>query len=230
MPLPKYELPKFKHKLYTVKKPIEYRAFTVGEQKELLLAKEANDPDSIIQAMKNIVAKCTFNKINADTLAFFDLEDLFLRIRSRSVSNESVISYKIKDTKDSVKVTINLDDVKLDIKEDHSNVIKLTDSIGLVLNYPTLDMMYKSEKEQRDLLLLCVDSVYDGDSIISRSDITDDELSAWLSDLDFDALKKIKHFFDTMPRIRHEVEVKFKKDDEQKTQKIVLEGIDDFFA
>jgi hypothetical protein len=225
--LPKYELPRFKHKLYTIKKPIEFRTYTAGEQKQLLLVKEGTSQEKA-DAIKTVVKACTFEKIDVDELAYFDVEDLFLQIRSRSVSNECTVQFKVKDTDETVKVTVDLNDVKVKTTEDHDNNVRLTDSIGVVFKYPTLDMIVESE--QKDLTVLCVDYIYDRETIITKADISEQELIDWFNSLDYDAMKKIAHFFDTMPKLSHEVEVKYKKDGEQKSTTIVLEGINDFLG
>jgi len=210
-------------------KKIEFRTFTAGEQKTLLLAKESDSLEDQIKALKDIVKQCTFDQVDVNQLAFFDLEKLFMKIRSKSVSNETTISFKVKNSKDKITKTIDLDDVDLMIADDHSNIVNLTDSIGIVFNYPSLETMYKSEKNSVDLVSVCVESIYDGETVTTRADMSDTELQEFLDSLDVTALKKIKHFFDTMPRLRHELKIKYIIDGEEKEETIFIEGLNDFF-
>ena len=46
--------------------------------------------------------------------------------------------------KTQVEVEVNLDEVKVQIPKDHTNVIKLTDQITLTMKYPSLDSFVKN--------------------------------------------------------------------------------------
>lgn len=225
--LPKLDIAKYKHELFGLGKKIEYRPFTVKEQKILLLAKEADSAEDKVQAIKQIISLCTFEKVDPDKLPFFDIEDLFLRIRARSVSNTSEIYFKVKDSKKKIKVTINLDDVKLDVPEGHSKKIMLTDSVGIMMKYPSLEMISTGIKDNDTLLKNCIDYVFTNDEMFYFKDFTDSEVEEWIDSFDIPALSKIKAFFDTMPRLRHEVKVPI-GDDEFEILK--FEGLEDFFS
>lgn len=236
--LPKYTPPEYTYTSYTTGKEIKYRPFTVAEQKILLLAKESakdgEEVQQVIDSIGRVISQCTFGQVSVDDIPFFEAEELFLKLRSKSVSNETNLSFKVKDG-DKINVKVNLDDVKLQVDDAHDKVIRLSDDMGLVLRYPTLTMIYNSSDES-ELLLKCIDSVFVGDEVTSTTEVSKDELEQWVNELDFQALAKIKTFFDTMPRLRHTVKLKYRvKDEEGNTVEIkesdyTLEGLLDFFG
>ena len=228
--LPKINLPKYELKLFTMINPVTYRVFTVGEQKQLLLAKESDKLEDKIQAIKNTVKTCTFGTVDVDNLAFFDLETLFLRIRSKSVSNQSQITFKVKDSKTKIKVDINLDDVGLKVDESHSKTVWITDTIGMNFKYPSIAMMYKAETEQTNMVFECLESIFDGDVLTSKADITKEEFDEFIDGFDPEHLSKVKKFFDTIPRLEHEIEIKYLMDEKEVVEKIKLVGLNDFFG
>lgn len=223
MALPKIDIPRYKHHLYGVDKEIKYRPFTVKEQKILLQAKESEDADTEVDAIKQIIDLCTDSKLNVDELPFFDIEDLFIRIRSKSVSEVSEILYKNKDTGERVTVSVNLNDLKVEPKEGHEKKIMLTDDIGVVMKYPTLDMILSGEKD--NFIPKCIDYIFDQNEVYN--DFTTEELEEWVDDFDTGAMYKINNFFATMPRIRYETEIAFK---DGETEVLKLEGLSDLFT
>ncbi len=230
--LPKLDIPHYKHHLVGLNKTVQYRPFTVKEQKILLLAKESGSRSEEIQAIKQIIGLCVKDNIKVDNLAVFDVEDLFLRIRARSVSNVCEIRYKVKDdggndTKKRVDVEINLDDVNVVTSEDHTQKIMLTPTVGLMMKYPTIDMIEDEDLSEEKVLIKCIDYVFDAEEVYHFNEFSDDEVADWIDSFDMEAMKKIKGFFDTLPKLRHEVEVDLP---DGGTERIVLEGIADFFT
>ena len=76
---------------------VKYRPFLVKEEKVLLQALESGDDNEIKNAIKDIVSTCTFNQLNASLLPTFDLEYVFLQIRSKSVGEIANIRLKCPD-------------------------------------------------------------------------------------------------------------------------------------
>lgn len=221
--LPKPELPQYSHTLTGLGKTIKFRPFTTKEQKILLLAKETQTYAEVIDAITQILENCIIDDISIPKLPIFDVEDLFLRIRSKSVSNESTFVYRIKDTDERVNVTINLDDVKVKTFKDNKNKIMLTETIGVKINYPTLTSFKLSED---DMILSCIEYVFDEDEVYTFSDFSTEDQMEWLESFDAGAIKNIKEFFDTMPILKYETYVESK---DGKKYDIVLSGIEDFF-
>lgn len=225
MALPKIDVPVYKHKLVGLNKTIKFRVFNVKEQKILLHAKEEESNEAMIDAIKQIVELCTFGKVDVEKLPFFDLEDLMLQIRIRSVSDVSTVTFKDKEKNETVDVDVDLKKIKVQIPKDHDSVIYFTDTVGVKMKYPSLDMI--KENEEQDLLVSCIDYIFDDEEIYKASDIETEEMEQWVDELGITETVKIKKFFDTMPRLRHEQEVEL-KDGTKHTLK--FEGIDSFFV
>jgi hypothetical protein len=224
MALPKIDIPRYGHHLYGIDKDIKYRPFTVKEQKILLQAKESKSTGEEVDAIKQIIDLCTDGKLDVAGLPFFDIEDLFIRIRSKSVSDVSEIWYKNKETDERVKIVVNLSDLRVEPKDGHEKKIMLTDTIGVMMKYPTLDMIL-SDNKQDDFIPKCIDYIFDENEVYN--DFTTEELEEWVDDFDTGAMYKINNFFRTMPRIRYETEVKFK---DGQTEVLKLEGLSDLFT
>lgn len=230
MPLPKIDLPRYKHHLYGLNKDIYYRGFTTREQKILLHAKEGENDDQTFEAIKQVVELCTFGEINIEKLPFFDIEDLFIRIRSKSVSDVVNLVYRVKDkdgkpTKDKIEFEINLNDVQVTVPEGHDPKIMLTDDVGVMMKYPPFHVL-NSTNNEFELIKQSIDYVFDTEEVYYFKDAPKEEVDEWVDDLDVPALKSIKKFFDTMPRVRYEKEIEL-PDGEKET--IRFEGLSDFF-
>lgn len=227
MSLPKLDLPTYKHYLVGLGKKIKYRPFTVKEQKILLHAKQSEDPEDQVEAIKQIIELCIYDDIDIENMPFFDIEDLFLRIRAKSVSDVSEIMYKVRDSEEKIKIKINLDEVKVQEKEGHEKKIMITDTIGVVMKYPSLELLSKPDLQNDDLIRYCIDYVFTDEEVFYFKDYTSAEVEEWIEQFDVTVLNKIYQFFDTMPRIRHSVDIKLK---DGTTETLKFEGIQDLFT
>lgn len=231
MGLPKLDIQRFKHKLTGIDKVVSYRPFTVKEQKILLMAKESQSREEEIDAMCQIIELCTFGEVDAKTLPVFDVEDLFIRIRSKSVSDVCEIGYKVIDTDEKVKLTIPLEEVTVYIDPEHEKKFMLTDTIGVVMKYPTLGMAFDDSgdkvKQDDTMIKACIDYVFDEDQIYHFNEFSEEEVEEWLESFDTHTLKKIAKFFATMPSVYYKTEVELS--DGRKTE-VELRGIHNFFG
>lgn len=243
MALPKVKQALYDHQLYSTKKKIKYRGFTGAEQKILLLAKEAAQnadtevkngaSQEVINAVSQIINNCTLGKVDPDELATFDMEELFIRIRSKSVGELMSVRYRenYRDEEDRPKshfidININLDDIKIKEMEGHSNIIEVTPEVGIVMRYPTFEMLNKANSTE-DLVVSCIDHLYDADGIYDRTTTTDAEFIQFYDDLETPVIMKIQNFFATMPKLYYETEVTL-HDGQKET--IKFEGLQSFFS
>lgn len=234
MSLPKIDVPVFECYLHSLGKKVKFKSFTVKEEKILLVTKEDNDLRKTVEAIRQVMNNCLITKVDLDKLAFFDFEFLFLNIRSKSIGD--VIPISIVDTEEgqSYNVSVNIDEVKLRENESHSKNIKLTDKVGLIMKYPSmLDVLDITNQDVSvdddgafEIIKKCIDSVYEGESVHSLADETKEEVDAFFNSLTSDQFNKLQQFFDTMPRLRHEIKYK-NKSGEDRTY--VLEDVSDFF-
>lgn len=232
MALPKIDLPIYECELPSTGKNIKYVPFTVKEEKILLTAQESKDPKQMMLALKQIINNCLVD-YDVDKLAIFDIEYLLIQIRSRSVDN--VVDFEIEDpeTKEKIKLVLDLSDVKIQKSADHTNKIKLSEEYVLFMKYPTIDQFQKmiEDKDQTpessyEIILSCLDKLASQTEVFNFKDSTKEEIEEFMDGLHGDVVKKIKLFFSTMPKTRHEIQYK-NSNGTEKT--FVLEGTETFF-
>ena len=237
MTLPSIESPRYELTLPSTDKVIQFRPFLVKEEKILLVAMESNDNNEILNATKEILKACTFEKIDVDTLPIFDIEYIFLQIRSKSVGEVSKVKLLCPDDKETyADVEIDLTKVNVQVDDAHTNNVVIDENrkLGIVFNYPTLEMT-KAGFNVTDtdidslfeIMANSINHIYEGDKIYPSKDSTKEEMKKFLEGLPQTAFNKIKTFFETMPQLRHSVEVENPKTKVKST--IVLQGIRDFF-
>ena len=218
---------------------VKFRPFLVKEEKILLQALESDNNKEMSQALKLIVHACTFGAIDIATLPIFDVEYLFLQIRAKSVGEITKLKLLCPDDKTSyAEIDIDLSKVEVHVDEDHTNNIVVDEAkkIGLIMSYPTINSVdpdtYGKEgmktKQMFDLLANTVYQVYEGDKIQSAGDYTKEELHKFLESLDSKAYRKINEFFDTMPKLKQDIEIENPKT--KVKSKLTLSGLADFFV
>jgi hypothetical protein len=233
MALPKIASPTYDLTVPSSKDTLKYRPFLVKEEKLLLLANESGEDTEIMGAVKQIITNCVFEKLEVDDLALFDLEYIFLRIRAKSVGE--VVNLKLlcpDDEETYVDVSVNLDEVAVQFNEEHESTIQLDDSISLIMRYPQFSFAQESTEGSETeyifkMIKSCIGTIVDGDTIYERADFSDKELDTFIESLTSEHFQRLQKFFETMPRLQHEV--KFKNPNTKKQQKVTLEGMNAFF-
>ena len=149
MPLPKIATPTYELVLPSTKKTIKYRPFLVKEEKLLVLALETEDQKEITTAVKSVIKNCISTRgVKVESLPTFDIEYLFLNIRGKSVGESVDVNIICPDDGETeVKVTIDLDDIKVQFDEEHNKTIKLDDQYFMDMKYPSLDQFIKNNFE-----------------------------------------------------------------------------------
>lgn len=230
--LPKIDLPISVLELPSTGEKVKYRPFTVKEEKILLVAQESNDAEQELLATKQIVNNCLTDK-EVSSLAMFDLEYVLLVLRGRAVDNEISFSIKDPDTNETVQLNVDINEVKVVKSEEHTNRIQVNDEYSLFLKYPSIDEFAKIIKmDPKDPLVnyfvmtSCLDTIASEDEVFNFKDYTDEQIDSFMEDMTGDVIKGIQKFFETMPKLRHEMKYKNK---EGKEQTFVLEGMRSFF-
>jgi hypothetical protein len=230
MALPKIDQPLFDLVIPSTKSRVKFRPFTVKEEKVLLIAQESKETLQTVSAIKQIINNCVQDDIDVDRLAIFDLEYILINIRSKSVSNE--VSFTIRDGKEEIPLTVDLDEIKVIETEGHSTTVRIRDNIALTMRYPDISSLAKlvndttSTEDMFDIMLHCIDMVAVGEEVYVLKDNTKEEQIEFVESLTSDTIQKIKDFFDTMPTVKHEIPYTLKDG----TQKVfTLKGLDAFF-
>jgi len=237
MALPKLNTPTYELEVPSTDEKVKYRPFLVKEEKILLMALESGKNADIIQAVKDIVSECTFGKIDLGTMPMFDIEYIFLNIRAKSVGEISKLKLLCPDDKKTyVDTEINLSEVQVQVDEGHTNKIELTDDMGMIMTYPTIDSFTETgiqnvnASNMLDVISVCILQIYEknGEKVYQAKDQTKKELIEFVEQLNTKQFKQLQKFFDTMPKLKHIVKVKNPKT--KKSGEVVLTGLNDFFG
>lgn len=237
MPLPKLVVPEYELELPSTKEPVKYRPFLVKEEKLLLTAMQLGEEKDMMNAVKTIIKNCTNLKGRVEELSTFDIEYVFLRIRSKSVGEVSKVMVTCPDDGETqVEVDIDLEEINVVFPEGHKTKIDLTDDVGIIMKYPSLDMFIKMNFVGEDitvdnmfeLSVSCMSQIYEGEEVYDCRSYTKKEVMEFLESLKSDQFQKVQEFFTTMPKLEHEIEVENPKTGVKST--IKLEGLGSFFA
>lgn len=240
MPLPKISTPTYELELPSTGKKIKYRPFLVREEKILVMALETEDMKQITNAVVQILSDCILTKnFNVSELATFDIEYLFLNVRSKSVGETVEISITCPDDNETqVNVEVDIDSIKVQKNPKHTNIIKLDDDLSMRLRYPALDQFIENNFEFKDnnsevdksldMIISCIDMIYNAEDSWSATDVTKQELKEFVEQMNTKQFKQIESFFETMPKLSHKVVVKNPNTEVEST--VTLEGLASFFS
>ena len=236
MALPKLTTPTYELEVPSTDEKIKYRPFLVKEEKILLIAMESGEQESIVTAIKDIVTECTYGKVDLGSIPMFDVEYIFLQIRSKSVGEVSTLKLLCPDDKETyVNVDVDLSEVMVHVDKGHNPKIELTEEMGMIMTYPTIDSLSDlgamdiNTSNMLDVIASCVLQIYDkkGEEVFDAKDQTKQELIEFVEQLNTKQFEEVQKFFDTMPKLRHTIEVENPKT--KVKSKIVLQGLNDFF-
>ena len=237
MALPKLTTPTYELEVPSTDEKLKYRPFLVREEKILLIALESGKSEDIITAIKDIVTECTYGKIDLGKMPMFDVEYIFLNIRAKSVGEVSTLKLLCPDDKETyVNVDIDLSEIMVQVDEGHNPKIELTDEMGMIMTYPTIDSLNATgvtditADNMLDVISVCILQIYDkkGEEVFETKDQTKKEVSEFVESLNTKQFADVQKFFDTMPKLKHTVELENPKTGVK--SEIVLQGLNDFFA
>ena len=237
MALPKLTTPTYELEIPSTDEKIKYRPFLVKEEKILMMAMESKATADITQAVKDIVSECTFNKVKIDDMPMFDVEYIFLQIRAKSVGEVSKLKLLCPDDKKTyADIELDLNEVKVQVGEDHTNKIELDNGMGMIMTYPTIDSFRDSgirdinASNMLEVISGCILQIYEknGEKTYDPKDQTKKELTEFIEQLNTKQFKQVQKFFETMPKLKHEITIKNPKT--KKESKVTLTGLNDFFG
>jgi hypothetical protein len=236
MSLPKINVPEYSLVVPSTDEEIKFRPFLVKEEKLLLMAQETGADEALYGAIKTLIKNCTLDKIDVDKLPLFDIEYIFLNIRAKSV--EEVANIKVTcpdDEVTQVNIEVDLTKVQVQMDDDHNPRIQLSDDIGILMSYPNLSTIISTNTSKEDaydtmfqMIQDCMYQIWQGEETFDVMDYTDEDKKTFLESLNHDQFTKIQTFFETMPTLKHEIEVTNPKTKVKSTVK--LEGMNSFFS
>ena len=238
MALPRIDVPIYELVIPSTDEKIKFRPFLVKEEKILLIAMESGKPEEMIQSVQDIVDECTFNKLKLGQMPMFDVEYLFLNIRAKSVGEVSKLKVLCQDDmKTYATIEIDLNEVNVQVNgELHSNKIELSDEMGVIMKYPTIDSFTANgiqnitAANMIDVIASCIEQIYDkkGEEVYDSKDSTQAELIDFVEQLNTTQFQEVQKFFDTMPRLQHTILVTNPKTKVE--SEVTLTGLNDFFV
>ena len=237
MALPKLTTPTYELEVPSTDEKIKYRPFLVREEKILLIALESGENKDIVDAVKDIVTECTFGKLDLGKMPMFDVEYVFLNIRAKSVGEISTLRLLCPDDKKTyASVEVDLSEVTVQVEKGHNQKIELTDEMGLIMAYPSIDSMSKtgitdiSAANMLDVIGSCILQIYDkkGEEVFEAKDQTKEEITEFIEQLNTKQFQDLQNYFNTMPKLKHMIEIENPKT--KVKSKIMLQGLNDFFG
>ena len=113
---------------------------------------ENDDVESTVKVIRQVLRNCVLNDIDIDSLPVFDLEYLFMHLRARSVSEVVNLKYRCNNTIKSEsgeekdcgqvnEISFNVLEIEPTLTKGHTNKFQLNDKIGIVMKYPTFEIM-----------------------------------------------------------------------------------------
>lgn len=233
MPLPTIVTPKYQITVPSSKKKLVFRPFLMREQKILYSAMETDDQKQIFDAICRIIVNCVDGDINPETLPMFDLEYIFMKIRSKSVGEIVEVYTSCPKCNARKNLQINLEEVQVKFSEEHTNKIMLDEKLGVLLRYPTFEDSLKnvadmSTAEIMNYVCDSIDMVFDDTTNYSRKDFTSEELRDFVESLNNQQFDKISSFYRSMPRLHKEVDCTCNSCNHD--FKVTFEKLSDFFT
>lgn len=232
MPLPKIDQPIFDMTIPSIGKNITFRPFLVKEEKILLIAQQSGNDTEVIRAIKQILNNCILIDIDLDSLAIFDIEYMFLKLRSKSVNNIVKLSYRDTEDGEVYDFDLDLDTIEVTMPDNINSKIEINENVGMTMKYPSASITDRMKDFDNEVDLMtffivnCIDTIYDEDNVYVASDFTEEEISEFLDGLNVKSFEKIREFFESIPRLYHKIEYKNSIDSDRS---IELTSLKDFF-
>lgn len=232
MPLPKIDQPLFDMTIPSTGKKITFRPFLVKEEKILLIAQQSGNDTEIIRAIKQILNNCVQEELDLDSLAIFDLEYMFLKLRARSVNNVVKLSYRDTEDGEVYDFEVDLDKIEIQMPEKLNSKIEINKNVGMTMKYPSASITDRMKDFENEVELMtffivnCIDTIYDEESVYVVEEFSEDEVTEFLDSLDVKSFEKIREFFENIPRLYHKIE--YTNSIESK-RTIELSSLKDFF-
>jgi len=243
MALPTIAVPKYQLKIPSSGKEVNYRPFLVKEEKILLIAMESDKEEEMTTAIKDIIHNCVYEDLDVKNMPMFDIEYIFLQLRAKSKGEIVDLSFECGKCKKPIAIQVDLSKIEITRTEGHDIKIPLSDDVGVIMKYPSMDIQKVISKENSDVenvfttISFCIESIWDKETVYASKDHTREELNEFMESLPDESFTKIQNFFDTVPVLKHEVELKCtSKNGKGKNASIcgwkdtkTLEGLGSFF-
>jgi Zn finger protein HypA/HybF involved in hydrogenase expression len=228
MTLPILSVPTFDVDVFSTKQKVKMRPFLVKEEKILILAAESQERADMVRAMQQVVQSCSNGNLDAEKLPFFDLQNIFIRLRSQSIGKDSEFNLICGECGHKTATTLDLDDIQLRTNPDHSNKIMIDSDIGVIMKYPTAEILSNEDLPMFDLVVSCIDKIFTQEEVHNASEEGYEEVAKFIDGLTSEQFEKIVEFFLTSPKIFHNIDYVCPKC--QTENSVVVDGVENFFG
>ena len=235
MALPELNTARYSMVLPSTGETIDYRPYLVKEEKILMMAMESDNQEVVMKAVVDVIKACLLTELNVDELPMFDIESLFLALRSKSVGESIDLRVKCSDKEcDGITdVSVNFEDIEHPVITEEQTKIMLTDDVGVVLKYPSVKAVSKMADAEENvenalgMIVACIDSIFDADDVYPAENETKQSLFKFVESLSSVQFMKLSDFFQSMPSLGTTIEYTCSCGKEQ-TQE--LRGLQSFFT
>ena len=214
-------------------KKVRYRPFLVKEEKSLMIAMESKDTKTIINTLLGTLKTCIDGEIIVEQLPTFDVEHMFLNIRSKSVGETTKIGMKCSECNETTETVVPIDQMKINVPKLEKK-IQLTDDISVDIDWPTYASLADIDVDNQDteslfqVMAKCFKSINTAEERINTSEVPLSEIEEFIESMTQAQFNKIKEFMDAMPRLKHDIE--FKCSHCNHDNKITVEGLESFLS
>lgn len=223
----KNQLPKYSIEQPSTRKRITYRPFTVKEEKNLQIANQTGSYEDFLITLSDVINSCFELEGDSKSFPIFDIEYFFINLRAKSIGELVEPIIICPETKENIKVKINLEAIKPVYDLNHKNKIDIGSNILITMKYPSLEyVLSNSELDYYDMLIDCIVSIETIDEIVNSIDVSRDTIKEFVESLTSKQFKSLIDFFKTMPRIEQEINY---KTSDGVDRKVTLKGLRDFF-
>jgi len=233
MALPQIDVQTFNLNVSSLQKEFKFRPFLVKEEKLLVMANESSDSKDVLSTAQQIITNCSFGKVDGDKLPLFDVQKVFLQLRSQSVGSIITLNVNCGECDAEIEAELDLDDVEVKRLDEHKDTFNITDNIAIEMKYPRVDEVHDliHATEEMDIYIVAannIKTIYTEDEVIDFQSSPPDERVQWIENLTPDQFKNIKEFFETMPQLYHTIE--FKCRECKKDNYLNIDGYENFFV
>jgi len=235
MALPKLNTSRHLATIPSTGKEVEYRPYLVKEEKILMMALETKDQSAIIRAVAQVIGECVTQDIDTDKLAMFDIEYLFLQLRSKS--SGEIIDLKLPCEVDACK---HINNFHVDITQIPIPVVKkiepiqLTDEIAISVRWPNVKDLQGLTGEELSsvegaskMFAKLIVNIFEEDEIHNAADEPVEDLQAFVDSLNSAQFTKLAEFLGDIPTL--ELSTGFECSKCKHETKIELKGLQSFF-
>jgi hypothetical protein len=241
MALPKLDVPSYEVDLPISKTKIKFRPFLVKEQKNLLIAIEANDSLTIQQSIRDILNNCTLTEgVDIDKLPIIDVEYYFVQLRAKSVGEVVESRYRCNNEVEG-KVCNNIMEKEVDLTQiqvtqnsENNPEIQISDKIQIKMKYPEFGIVKDSLKYDStnditfNMIAESIEYIYDGDQFYYGHEAQPGEMLEFVESMNQEQFNKVEKFFESLPKLKETLNIKCSKCGFDHT--IEVEGLENFFG